>query len=51
LGVGRANHTPMCRQTSRKENAENKTKLSEPQTMTQGGGKPSFVVPKWVGKN
>jgi hypothetical protein len=28
----------------------NKTKLSKPQTMAQGGGKPSFVVPKWVGK-
>jgi hypothetical protein len=50
LGVGKANHTPRCRQTSKKKMLENKTKLTKPQTMAQGGGKPSFVVSKWVGK-
>ena len=48
LGVGKANHTPRCRQTSENKMLVNKIKLNKPQTMAQGGGKPSFVVSRWV---
>jgi hypothetical protein len=48
LGVGKTKHTPRCKQTSENKMLVNKTKLSKPQTMAQGGGKPSFVVPRWV---